>query len=56
MSLLTFGIASVRERRFIRDVLAAAQEVALDDWTLVFQLSSESAVVILEKRFTVIGG
>jgi hypothetical protein len=44
----TFTVAGVGQRRLVGDVLAPTQQVVLDDWSLVLQLTPESAVIILK--------
>ncbi len=47
-SLLTLSVASVGERRLIGDILSSAEQVPLDDGSLVLELAPEGAMVVLQ--------
>lgn len=46
----TFGVRCVGQRWLIGDVLAAAQQIVLHDWSFVLQLSPEATMVVLRRR------
>ena len=46
----TFTVTGIRKGRFVGDVLAAAQQVALDHRPLVLQLPTERSVLVLQQR------